>query len=137
MGKLDELRRSATSNIDESMGAGRASGTSSIPREFPGVPRSAPTRLQGIARSTNAAEIALDKIVPDPDQPREEFAAEAFGRLSDSLKSRGQLQPIRVRWVEDTERYMIVCGERRWRAAELAGLKTMSCVIMDAPVTRA
>ena len=41
-----------------------------------------------------------------------------------------------MRWVEDTERYMIVCGERRWRAAELAGLKTMSCVIMDAPVTR-
>jgi ParB family transcriptional regulator, chromosome partitioning protein len=136
MGKLDELRRSATSNIDESMGAWRAGGTAGIPRELPGAPRSAPTRLQGIARTTNAAEIPLEKIVPDPDQPREEFAAEALDRLSDSLRTRGQLQPIRVRWVEDAGRYMIVCGERRWRAAELAGLKTMSCVIMDAPVTR-
>jgi ParB family chromosome partitioning protein len=132
MGKLDELRRSALSNIDESMGGGR---NEVIPRVLGGGPRSAPARLQGITRSNSAAEIPLEKIVPDPDQPREEFDPEALQRLAESLKTRGQLQPIRVRWVESAERYMIVCGERRWRAAELAGLPTMSCVIADGPVS--
>ena len=92
-----------------------------------------PDRLQGVARSKNAAEIPVDRIGPDPDQPREEFDAEALGRLAESLKTRGQLQPIRVRWDEEQGAYVIVCGERRWRAAELAGLPTMSCVIVDGP----
>ena len=132
MGKLDELRRSAVSNIDESMGGGRSEA---IPRVLVGGPRSAPTRLQGITRSNSAAEIPVEKIAPDPSQPREEFEPEAIERLAESLKTRGQLQPIRVRWSEDIERYTIVCGERRWRAATLAGLPTMSCVIMDAPAS--
>jgi ParB family chromosome partitioning protein len=55
--------------------------------------------------------------------------------LAESLKTRGQLQPIRVRWLESAERYMIACGERRWRVAELAGLPTMGCVITDAPAS--
>jgi ParB family chromosome partitioning protein len=135
MGKLDELRRSAVGNIDESMGAGRVIGPEVIPRVLAAGPRPAPARLQGITRSNSAAEILLAKIIPDPSQPREEFDEEAIQRLAESLKTRGQLQPIRVRWVEEAERYMIVCGERRWRAAERAGLATMSCVIMDGPAS--
>jgi ParB family chromosome partitioning protein len=132
MGKLDELRRSAVSNIDESMGGGRSEV---IPRVLVGGPRSAPARLQGITRSNDVAQIPVEKIAPDPDQPREEFDPESISRLAESLKTRGQLQPIRVRWVEEISLYTIVCGERRWRAATLAGLPTMSCVIMDAPAS--
>jgi ParB family chromosome partitioning protein len=135
MGKLDELRRSAVGNIDESMGAGRAPAPGVIHGVSAAAPRGVPARLQGVTRSNSAAEVPLARIIPDPSQPREEFDPEALQRLAESPKSRGQLQPIRVRWVEEAERYMIVCGERRWRAAELAGLSTMSCVIVDGPLS--
>jgi ParB family chromosome partitioning protein len=96
-----------------------------------------PDRLQGIARSRNAAEIPLDRIDRDPDQPREEFEPEALARLAESIRARGQLQPIRVRWDEGRSLYIIVCGERRWRAARMAGSTTLSCVIMEGPVSSA
>ena len=93
-----------------------------------------PARLQGIAKAKNASEIPLDKIGPDPNQPREEFEEEGLGRLAESMRTRGQLQPIRVRWDEGRAEYVIICGERRWRAATLAGLKAMSCVIEERPL---
>jgi ParB family chromosome partitioning protein len=96
-----------------------------------------PDRLQGIARSKNAAEIPLDKIDRDPDQPREEFEPGALARLAESIRVRGQLQPIRVRWDEERSLYVIICGERRWRAARMAGATTMSCVITDGPISSA
>lgn len=132
MGKLDELMRSSAGIAAESMGRPLASpmGRASAPAAV-----LTPDRLQGVSRSKAAAEIPLAKIGPDPDQPREEFDPESLNRLAESLKSRGQLQPIRVRWDEGRGLYVIVCGERRWRAAELGGLKTMSCVIMDGPVS--
>jgi ParB family transcriptional regulator, chromosome partitioning protein len=129
MGKLDELLQTTGANIDESMGAGR---------RRPGVMHSAtpsvPDRLAGISRSKDAAEIPTAKIDRDPDQPREEFDEESLARLAESLKARGQLQPIRVRWDEGRGVYVIVCGERRWRAARMAELSTMSCVIVDRPI---
>jgi ParB family chromosome partitioning protein len=96
-----------------------------------------PDRLQGIARSKNAAEIPIDKIDRDPDQPREEFEPGALARLAESIRERGQLQPIRVRWNAERSLYIIVCGERRWRAARMAGSTTLSCVIMEGPTTPA
>ena len=131
MGKLDDLRRSALGNIDESMGGGRTAPA--IHGASPPGPRPVSARLQGIVRSVNAAEIPLDRIAPDPDQPREEFEPEALDRLAESLKTKGQLQPIRVRWDEGRGLYVIVAGERRWRAATMAGLKSLACVIADAP----
>ena len=134
MSKLDELRRSSLGNIDESMGGGRT-----IRQPIPGVsppgPRPVPTKLQGVTRIGNAAEIPVGKIGRDEDQPREEFDEAALDRLAESLKQRGQLQPIRVRWSEDRGQYVIVCGERRWRAAKRAGIATMSCIIADAPIS--
>jgi ParB family chromosome partitioning protein len=130
MGKLDELMKSSRGIAAESMGRLEPSGVmhgASVP--------AMPDRLQGITRSKSAAEIPLDKLAPDPDQPREEFDEASLARLAESLRTRGQLQPIRVRWDEEQSRYLIVCGERRWRAAKLAGLPSMSCVIMDAPAT--
>ena len=87
-----------------------------------------------MAKSKNAVEVPLDKIVPDPDQPREEFEPESLERLAESLKARGQLQPIRVRWDEAQGKYVLICGERRWRAARIAGIATMSCVVSEGPI---
>jgi ParB family chromosome partitioning protein len=136
MAKLDELRRSAMGNIHESMGGKRAAGEGGIPREYAvnghvGMP----AKLRGITRNAHAADIPVDKIQPDPRQPREEFDPESISRLAESLKTRGQLQPIRVRWDEEIERYVIICGERRWRAAMQAGLPTLSCTIMEGEVS--
>jgi ParB family chromosome partitioning protein len=133
MSKLDELRRTAAGNVDESMGGGRSAGPA-IHGVSGAGPRAVPGRLQGITRSGNAAEIPVEKIGRDDDQPREDFDPEALDRLAESLKTRGQLQPIRVRWSEERGQYVIICGERRWRAAMQAGLATMSCVIVDGPL---
>jgi ParB family transcriptional regulator, chromosome partitioning protein len=130
MSKLDEMRRMTAGNVDDSMGVGRPVVHGAQPSSGP----SAPARWQGVSKSRNAAEIPVSKIGPDPDQPREEFDAEALQRLAESLKARGQIQPISVRWVEDREQYVIVCGERRWRAASLAGLSILSCVVLDKPI---
>lgn len=131
MSKLDKILAESGSNIDASMGAGRS------PRPLHGATpppaTSGPARLQGLVRSKDTAEIPLDRIERDPEQPREEFSEEGLERLAQSLRTRGQLQPIRVRWDEGRGVYVIICGERRWRAARMAGLPTLSCVIMDRP----
>jgi ParB family chromosome partitioning protein len=90
-----------------------------------------PARLQGTANSRNTIEVETDRITPDPDQPRQEFEPGALERLAESLKAKGQLQPIRVRWDDGRGAYIIVLGERRWRAAVQAGLKTMTCVVHE------
>ena len=88
-------------------------------------PRPAPDpearSFEGRSRLKTACEIRLDRIVADPNQPRVEFDPESLERLAASLRQRGQLQPIRVRWDEALDRYVVVVGERRWRAARLAG----------------
>jgi ParB family transcriptional regulator, chromosome partitioning protein len=126
--ELDDLLKSGGANIAESMGAGLERGDKSAQTS------TMPARWQGVAKSKNAIEVPLDKIVPNPDQPREEFEPESLERLADSLRTRGQLQPIRVRWDEAQSKYALICGERRWRAAKIAGMATMSCVVSEEPL---
>jgi ParB family transcriptional regulator, chromosome partitioning protein len=85
--------------------------------------------------ATNARVIPIESIGSDPDQPRREMDEEALERLASSLKARGQLQPIRVRWDEPRGQYVIVCGERRWRAAMLAGLVSLTAIVEDRPLS--
>jgi ParB family transcriptional regulator, chromosome partitioning protein len=85
--------------------------------------------FEGRSRLKAACEIRLDRIVADPNQPRVEFDPEALERLAASLRQRGQLQPIRVRWDEAMDRYVVVVGERRWRAARIAGMEAIACVV--------
>jgi ParB family chromosome partitioning protein len=84
---------------------------------------------EGRKRMEAACVLRLDRIVADPTQPRTEFDEEGLQQLADSLKERGQLQPIRVRWDGALDRYVVVVGERRFRAAGLAGLETIACVV--------
>lgn len=78
----------------------------------------------------------IDRIIPDPDQPREYFSEESIAQPSASLQRTGQLQPIRVRWSEEHgKRIIIISGERRHRAALLAGFRTVSYAFTDRPLT--
>jgi ParB family chromosome partitioning protein len=86
---------------------------------------------EGRRRLDSGSVIRLDRIGPDPSQPRKEFDEESLARLSDSLRSRGQLQPIRVRWDNAADRYIVVVGERRYRAAILAGMEAIACVVVS------
>jgi len=65
--------------------------------------------------------IELGRIIPDPDQPRKEFIREDHDQFVASLRSTGQIQPITVRWDPQASRYMLITGERRFRAATEAG----------------
>lgn len=74
-------------------------------------------------------EIQLERIVANPFQPRKIFDEEALQELADSIKEHGILQPIAVR--KKTRKYEIVAGERRFRAAQIAGLKAIPAIIKD------
>jgi ParB family chromosome partitioning protein len=76
------------------------------------------------------AELPVDALVPNPQQPRKGFREEALDELAASIKSSGILQPIVAR--RRGERYEILVGERRWRAAQRAGLERVPVVIRDA-----
>jgi ParB family chromosome partitioning protein len=133
MSKRDELLKTGGGNIRSSMGGGQGHG---LPAGLdPATALRRPAHLEGVGKEKAAARIALDRIDRDDAQPREEFDPESLERLAESLRTRGQLQPIRVRWDAARERYVILIGERRWRAARMAGLTELSCLIEEADLS--
>lgn len=80
--------------------------------------------------------IEIDKVIPDPKQPREEFTDEALERLAQSIREKGQLSPIRVRWSDEAGKWVIISGERRWRATRRAGLSTIDCHFHEGDLTQ-
>lgn len=76
----------------------------------------------------NAEEMELEKIYANPNQPRKNFDEQALKELSDSIKKHGVIMPIVVNDDGDGK-FMIIAGERRYRATKLAGLKTIPVVI--------
>ncbi len=83
-----------------------------------------------IAENTGVQEIKLIDIEPNKSQPRKYFDEEKLQVLCDSIKMHGVIQPIVVRKLE-TGFYQIIAGERRWRAARMAGIKQIPAVIKD------
>jgi ParB family chromosome partitioning protein len=75
------------------------------------------------------AEVPIDAIDPNPEQPRRVFDPEELQGLADSIRRHGVLQPVVVR--RAGERYELVVGERRWRASRAAGLATIPAVVAD------
>ncbi|WAC01571.1 ParB/RepB/Spo0J family partition protein [Lacinutrix neustonica] len=71
--------------------------------------------------------LSIGKIIPDPMQPRKTFNEMLLLQLSESIKKHGVLQPITVR--KSKNDYVIVMGERRYRASKLAGKKTIPCIV--------
>jgi ParB family chromosome partitioning protein len=81
-------------------------------------------------RSVGVRIIPLERIEPNPQQPRLAFNEETLLELASSVKEHGVLQPILVRPLEGN-RYQLIAGERRWRASKLAGLETIPALIED------
>ncbi len=75
--------------------------------------------------------LPLHKVEPNPDQPRRDFDEEELQSLADSIAIHGVVQPLTVRELENGY-YQIIAGERRWRAARLAGLTEIPAVIIEA-----
>lgn len=76
------------------------------------------------------AEIGIAEIIPNPTQPRTQFDEEALDELAGSIRQLGVIQPVTVKKSENGK-YIIISGERRWRAAQLAGLKTLPAYIRE------
>jgi len=84
-----------------------------------------------IPLNQDAYEIALDHLEPDPQQPRKLFDEAELENLAASIRENGVVQPILVYRAEHPDRYRIIAGERRYRAAILAGKTTMPCLEMS------
>ena len=91
----------------------------------------APSDAIAIPLSQDAYEIALDHLEPDPQQPRKLFDEAELENLAASIRENGVVQPILVYRAEHPDRYRIIAGERRYRAAILAGKTTMPCLEMS------
>lgn len=78
----------------------------------------------------NVTELDINKIYPNPNQPRKHFDEEALQELASSIKTHGVIQPLVVNREADGK-YMIIAGERRWRASNMAGLQKVPVVIKN------
>ncbi|MDP1669101.1 ParB/RepB/Spo0J family partition protein [Phaeovulum sp.] len=88
--------------------------------------RGAPAPRRGEIR------LPVEKLVPNPDQPRRDFDAEALAELAGSIRAKGIIQPLLVRaHPTDTSLYEIVAGERRWRAAQMAELHEVPVLLRE------
>ena len=87
--------------------------------------------LPDISDEPSSSTLPLREIEPDPEQPRKRFDEDALNQLADSITENGLLQPIAVRPKKVGTGYIIIAGERRWRAARLAGLDEVPVIIKD------
>jgi ParB family chromosome partitioning protein len=95
-------------------------------------------RVQAVHNPTNAVrveKVPVSMVDGDPEQPRRHFDEQELRELADSLREHGQLQPVRVRRVTATGRYVVVAGERRLRASKLAGLPTIDAIVLEERVS--
>ncbi len=129
----ESLQKRFGQNLGESLGvrSGMTAGPAATGPRPPGAFPRETSPDDGRTRARDAGHMELDRIVPDPDQPRKEFGDDAIERLAASLLKHGQLMPIRVRWNAGIGKWVVISGERRYRAAIRAGLKTVACVFAD------
>lgn len=83
-----------------------------------------------VKQNAGVSEIDINKIIPNPNQPRKHFDEEALQELSSSIKLHGVIQPLVVNQTPDGD-YMIIAGERRWRASKMAGLEKVPVVVKN------
>ena len=100
-----------------------------------GLGRGLDALFEGSAQQRAAKEpptsLPLAALVANPAQPRRAFAEEALAELADSIRQQGIIQPLLVRPLPGTDRFQIVAGERRWRAAAKAGLTEVPVYVRD------
>jgi len=125
MSKTETLLKNVGGYLSESVGI--RPGQTTRPSYAGGVeaPRT------DFVRNRSVGEIHPSEVIPDPEQPRKHFDEEEIERLSADIQKRGQLQPIRVRWSAEHSKWLIIAGERRWRAITKAGLDKITCMFID------
>ena len=90
------------------------------------------TNMGGASDNRKYREVAVSAITPNPKQPRKNFNSDKLQELVDSLKLRGVIQPLLVRpHPSNSDAYELVAGERRWRAAQMAGLHLVPVIVKD------
>lgn len=89
-----------------------------------------PEEMEEVKENDNRTLIPINNIKYDSKQPRKNFDYEKIAELAESIKTHGIIQPLILRKDTD-ENYIIVAGERRWRAAKIAGLKELPAIIME------
>lgn len=129
MASVSDLLKQASGNLDESMGVRAVDLRPTL------TPVPDPKDV-GRRPMRNVGRVDVNQVMPDPDQPRVEFSEEALERLAESIRDKGQMAPIRVRWSNDIGKWIIIAGERRWRATRSAGLPTIDCVFVDGELSR-
>jgi ParB family transcriptional regulator, chromosome partitioning protein len=100
-----------------------------LPVKGQAKPQPAPAPEPALEPYTGIQKIAIDHIDPNPHQPRTRFEAQKLAELSQSIVANGIIQPLVVQ--RSGNRFQLVAGERRWRAAKLAGLSEVPAVIQD------
>lgn len=88
--------------------------------------------LSAAGAADSVTQLALAKVEPNPNQPRKVFDQQALEELAESIRLHGVITPITVRRGEKDGYYQIIAGERRWRAARLAGLKEIPAMVLEA-----
>ncbi|MGH9185694.1 MAG: ParB/RepB/Spo0J family partition protein, partial [Acidimicrobiales bacterium] len=90
-----------------------------------------PAEVSGEIGLTSAlVDLPLSSIAPNRNQPRRAFDEETLGALTASIRELGILQPVLVRPIDD-DRYELIAGERRWRAAKRAGLQSIPAIVRE------
>jgi ParB family transcriptional regulator, chromosome partitioning protein len=119
-----------TNGIDKQrkvLGKGLSALLPPRPREV--TPPAALVVAPALSKPTNLATLPIDQIHPNPVQPRVVFQAERLEELAASIRANGIIQPLIVR--SHRGQFQLIAGERRWRAAKLAGLTEVPIVIQD------
>jgi len=120
---------SITGNLDDSMG---------VRAENAEVELAPLANIKDVGRRPlrNFGKLTLSQVTPDPEQPRAEFAQEDLEQLAESIRDKGQLHPIRVRWSDAHNSWLIISGERRYRAIKHAGLPTIDCCFQEGELSK-
>lgn len=87
----------------------------------------------GVAKDGELRKLSIELIQPGKYQPRIDMHADSLDDLAESIRSQGIVQPIVVRPIDKPGHYEIIAGERRWRAAQIAGLQAIPALIRDVP----
>lgn len=91
-----------------------------------------PSEVPRVAESGGVKRLPVEFIVANRNNPRRDFSADELGELAESIRERGVMQPILVRpWPGEPDRFEIIAGERRWRAAQRAGLHEVPVIVRE------
>ncbi len=113
---------------DEGKRKGLGRGLAALLGEDPVAPAASADTDRAAPRQLS---LPIEHLVPNRYQPRTKFDEEALAQLADSIREKGIIQPIVVRRAKEAQRYEIVAGERRWRAAQRAQLHQVPVVVRD------